>query len=272
MVLGYSSMRSGTSVMSFIRLIARLDIKGPNVIKGIQMDGLRVVGPVAEVAKRYYDQGIDEVVMIDTVASLYGRDSMVALIKDVTAECFVPVTVGGGIRTLDDADALFRAGADKVAVNTAALANPKMISDIAHKYGNQAVVVNVEAKATPELGWECYTEAGRQPSGIGVLDWVSRAEAAGAGEFLVTNVDRDGTRRGIDRALLNHVRSAVTVPVIASSGAGSPEHVVATLAHTGCDGIAIGAALHWGNFLVAECRDVCLEAGIAVREVEPAND
>jgi cyclase len=255
--------------MSFIRLIARLDIKGPNVIKGIQMDGLRVVGPVAEVAKRYYDQGIDEVVMIDTVASLYGRDSMVTLIKEVTAECFVPVTVGGGIRSLDDADALFRAGADKVAINTAALARPEIISDIAHKYGNQAVVVHVEAKATPELGWECYTEAGRQPSGIGVLDWVTRAEAAGAGEFLVTNVDKDGTRRGMDRVLLNEVRAAVTVPLIASSGAGTSAHVVEALTHTRCDGLAIGAALHWGNFSIAQCRQACLEAGIAVREVEP---
>jgi cyclase len=255
--------------MSFPRLIARLDIKGPNVIKGIQMDGLRVVGPVAEVAKRYYDQGTDEVVMIDTVASLYGRDSMVALIKEVTAECFVPVTVGGGIRSLDDADALFRAGADKIAINTAALARPEIISDIAHKYGNQAVVVHVEAKATPELGWECYTEAGRQPSGIGVLNWVTRAEAEGAGEFLVTNVDRDGTRRGIDGRLLKEIRAAVTVPVIASSGAGATSHVVETLAHTGCDGIAIGAALHWGNFSIAQCRQACFEAGIAVREVEP---
>lgn len=258
--------------MSFTRLIARLDIKGPNVIKGIQMDGLRVVGPVAEVAKRYYDQGADEVVMIDTVASLYGRESMVELIKEVTAECFVPVTVGGGIRSLEDADALFRAGADKVAINTAALARPEIITDIAHKYGSQAVVVHVEAKGTSEGGWECYTEAGRQPSGVPVMEWVPIAEAQGAGEFLITSVDRDGTRRGIDTGLINHVRSAVTVPVIASSGAGTPAHVIEVLAQTGCDGLAIGAGLHWGNFSVAECRQACLEAGLAVREVEPVND
>lgn len=251
--------------MTFTRLIARLDIKGPNVIKGIQMDGLRVVGPVAEVARRYYDQGIDEVVMIDTVASLYGRESMVELIREVTAECFVPVTVGGGIRSLEDADALFRAGADKVALNTAALVRPQIISEIAQKYGSQAVVVHVEAKAITELGWECYTEAGRQPSGIRVTDWVSIAEAHGAGEFLVTNVDRDGTRQGIDEALLNQVRSLVAVPVIASSGAGSLAHVVNVLTRSGCDGIAIGAAFHWGNFSVGECRQACLEAKIAVR-------
>jgi cyclase len=258
--------------MSFIRLIARLDIKGPNVIKGIQMDGLRVVGPVADVAKRYYDQGVDEVVMIDTVASLYGRDSMVELIKEVTAECFVPVTVGGGIRSLEDADALFRAGADKVAINTAVLARPDLISEIAHKYGSQAVVVHVEAKATPELGWECYTEAGRQPSGMGVVEWVSMAEEHGAGEFLITNVDRDGTRRGIDRGLLNLVRRAVAVPVIASSGAGTVTHVVEALTDTACDGVAMGAGLHWGNFSVEDCRQACREAGIAVRDVEVVND
>lgn len=256
--------------MAFFRLCARLDIKGPNVIKGIQMDGLRVVGPVHEVAKRYYDQGIDEIVLLDTVASLYGRDSMVAEIRDVTSDCFVPITVGGGIRSLEDADTLFRAGADKVAINTAALDRPEIISEIAQKYGSQAVVVQVEAKATPGLGWECYTEAGRQPSGIGVIDWLTRAQSAGAGEFLITNVDRDGTRLGIDAELLREVRVAVTVPVLASSGAGSPENVVETSKQTGCNGIAIGAALHWGNFSITECRLACVEAGIPVRSVAPS--
>lgn len=254
--------------MSFTRLIVRLDIKGPNVIKGIQMDGLRVVGPVAEVAKRYYDQGIDEVIMIDTVASLFGRESMVALIREVTAECFVPVTVGGGVRSLDDADALFRAGADKVAINTAALARPEIISDIAQKYGNQAVVVHVEAKATPQLGWECYTEAGRQPTGTGVVEWVKRAEALGAGEFLVTNVDRDGSRKGLDLQLLDQICLEAGVPVIASSGAGSVSHVVEALKATECAGIAIGAALHWRNFTVDEVRDACRVTAIKIRDPE----
>lgn len=258
--------------MPFIRIIARLDIKGPNVIKGIQMDGLRVVGPVAEVAKGYYEQGVDEIVMIDTVASLYGRDSMVELIKEVTAECFVPVTVGGGIRSLEDADALFRAGADKVAINTAALARPGLISEIAHKYGAQAVVVHVEAKMTAEHGWECYTEAGRQPSGIRVQDWATSAEDHGAGEFLLTNVDRDGTRKGVDLSLLALVRDVASVPVIAASGAGTVAHVVQALGETGADGIALGAGLHWGNFTVSECREACHGAGILVRQLERIDD
>jgi imidazole glycerol-phosphate synthase subunit HisF len=258
--------------MSYLRLIARLDIKGPNVIKGIQMDGLKIVGPVAEVAKKYYRQGADEILMIDTVASLYGRESMVGLIKEVTAECFVPVTVGGGIRSLEDADALFRAGADKVAINTAALAYPDLISDIARKYGTQAVVVHVEAKQTPGHGWECYTEAGRQPSGMAVAEWLPVAEAHGAGEFLLTNVDRDGTRRGLDLSLLSAVVEAVSVPVIASSGVGEPFHVVESLQGTSCNGVAIGAALHWGNFSISDFRSGCLGAGLSVRNIESVHD
>lgn len=253
--------------MPFLRLIARLDIKGPNVIKGIQMDGLRVVGPVAEVAKKYYDQGADEIVMIDTVASLYGRKSMVELIKTVTAECFVPVTVGGGIRSLDDADALFRAGADKVAINTAALANPQLISQIARKYGAQAVVIHVEAKTSSEFGWECYTESGREPSGREVMEWVSTAEEHGAGEFLITNVDRDGTRKGIDHDLIKEVLCRVKVPVVGSSGAGTAQHVYEALAVSECDGIAMGAGLHWNNFSMGECRSLCEERGLPMRKV-----
>ena len=153
--------------MSYIRIIARLDIKGPNVIKGIQMEGLRVVGPVAEVARKYYQQGVDEIVMIDSVASLYGRDSMVELIREVTEECFVPVTVGGGIRSLEDADALFRAGADKVAINTAALSRPQLISEIAEKYGSQAVVIHVEAKTTPHLGGSVTPKQGANLPALG---------------------------------------------------------------------------------------------------------
>lgn len=258
--------------MPYLRLIARLDIKGPNVIKGIQMDGLRVVGPVAAVAKKYYDQGADEIVIIDSVASLYGRESMAELITDVTAECFVPVTVGGGIRSLADADALFRAGADKVALNTAALANPDLISEIGRKYGVQAVVVHVEAKRTADSDWECYTEAGRQPSGTSVVDWLPIAERHGAGEFLITNVDRDGTRRGFDVSLLRLVSDSVSVPVIASGGAGSPVHVVEAFQSTSCNGVALGAGLHWGTFTLTDCRDACHNVGLHVRRVEPLND
>lgn len=247
------------------RIIARLDIKGSNVIKGIQMDGLRVIGPAGEIARRYYHDGVDEIVIIDTVASLYGRDAMVDLIKDITSECFVPITVGGGIRSVEDADALFRAGADKVAINTGAIARPGLISDIAQKYGAQAVVVHVEAKMTPDRGWECYTEAGREPTGIPVDAWMHKAQASGAGEFLITNVDRDGTRRGVDRELLKKCCSIVSVPVVASSGVGSVEDALQILELANVAGLAIGAAFHYNNLTPTAVREGALLRGVPVR-------
>ncbi len=253
--------------MSFKRLIARLDIKGSNVIKGIQMDGLRVVGPVGSVARSYYSQGVDELVMIDTVASLYGRESMIDLIRDVTIECFVPITVGGGVRSVADADSLFGAGADKVALNTAALSNPELIGAIAEKYGSQAVVVHVEAKRV-ENNWECYTQAGRERTGLRVLDWVLTAENEGAGELLVSSVDRDGTMSGIDIALMAEIQSLVSIPLVASSGTGTPQHMLEVFESVDVDGVAVGAALHWGKFTLSDFRAACASAKIRVRGVD----
>jgi cyclase len=251
--------------MPFSRLIARLDVKGENVIKGLQMDGLRVIAPVEELSKRYYEQGADEIVILDTVASLYQRNLMKEIIKRVTSECFVPITIGGGIRTVEDADSLFRAGADKVALNTAALARPNLISEISSKYGCQATVIHIETKTSSTLGWECYTESGRQPSGISVLDWVRIAEQHGAGEFLVSSVDRDGMRKGMDIELFSKIRKTVTVPLVGSSGAGSVKDVVEAFRKSSCDGIAIGASLHWKKMTIADLRIGCHQAGIAVR-------
>lgn len=253
--------------MPFKRIIARLDLKGPNVIKGIQMDGLRVIGPARGVARHYYEDGIDEIMMFDTVASLYGRNAMVDLIKDITSDCFAPITVGGGIKRLEDADALFKAGADKVAVNTGAIARPALISDIANKYGAQAVVVHVEAKSSLAAGWECYTEAGREPSGLVLEDWLQTAQASGAGEFFITNIDRDGTRRGIDLELVDLCCSQVRVPVVASSGVGSVEDALRVLGGTDAAGLAMGAALHYGTLSSQEVRSAALNTGLSVREV-----
>jgi cyclase len=197
---------------------------------------------------------------------------MVRLIEDVTAECFVPVTVGGGIRSREDADALFRAGADKVAINTAALARPELITDIAERYGVQAVVIHVEAKQSSTSGWECYTEAGRQPTGVEVLDWSRRAQDMGAGELLITNVDRDGTRKGVDVSLLKELRRAVTVPIIASSGIGSEQDLVNVFSSVDIDGVAIGAALHWGSLTLESCRTACLASAVPVRAVNIPGD
>ena len=253
--------------MSYKRIIARLDLKNHNVIKGIQMDGLRVMGPVQELATKYYLDGADELIMMDIVASLYGREAMAEIIRDFTKECFVPITVGGGIRTLEDADLLFRAGADKVAVNTGALANPQLITEIAEKYGSQAVVVHVDAKSNPSGGWDAYTESGRNFSGLGVVEWISQAIGHGAGEVLVTSVDQDGTRKGLDRALLGSLTGVISVPLVLSGGARDATDVAQVLGLNEVDGVAVGATLHYGTTTVNEIRENCRGLGVDVREL-----
>lgn len=252
--------------MALRRLIARMDIKGTNVIKGLQMEGLRVVGPVEEVARQYFTQGVDELLVLDTVASLYGRDLLAGVVRELTRNCFIPVTAGGGIRSVRDADELFDAGADKVAVNTAALQTPVLIEEISSKYGSQALVVHIEAKSARDGAWHCYFDSGREDSGREVQSWALEAENRGAGELTVSNVDRDGMRSGYSYDLLSLVASQVTIPVVASSGAGRASDLVSVFQRTGCEGVAVGAAFHWGSFTVSEARRALDEAGIAVRK------
>jgi imidazole glycerol-phosphate synthase subunit HisF len=251
--------------MPYKRLIARLDIKGENVIKGIQMDGLRVVGSARDMARKYYEQNVDEIVMIDVVASLYGREALAEIIRDVTSECFVPVTVGGGIRSLEDADILFRAGADKIAINTAAHQNPHLISEIAGKYGSQAVTVQVDAIRRPG-GYECLVESGRERTGIYVEDWVQRVVEQGAGEIFLTSVDRDGTKTGPELQLASLVAELATVPTVNAGGIGSSEHILRLFSDTHCEGVAIGAALHSDVLTIPQVRSELLTASIVVRE------
>src|SRR3990167_1325280 len=205
--------------MSLLRLIARLDIKGASVVKGVQMEGLRVVGKPEEMAKRYAEAGADEILYIDTVASLYGRNQLEALLEKTCEEVFVPITVGGGIKSVADARRLFNAGADKIAINTAALIRPDLINEMAGKYGSQAVVVSIEAKRV-NGGWECFTDNGRNRTDSGAVAWASEAVARGVGELLVTSVDRDGTRRGFDTELVSAIAPHVPVPVTASGEIG----------------------------------------------------
>ena len=251
--------------MSFKRIIARLDTKNHNVVKGIQMDGLRAIGPAQELAKRYYLDGADELIMLDIVASLYGREALAEIIRDFTGECFIPITVGGGIRSLADADLLFRAGADKVAVNTGAMARPQLIREIAEKYGSQAVVVHVDAKKNSSGRWDAYTESGRNSSGLDVLEWIPLAIGQGAGELLVTSIDRDGTRRGLDKDLLGAIQRKVTVPLVVSGGARDASDVAEVLGLNDADGVATGAALHYGTTTIDEIRKKCQEVGVNVR-------
>lgn len=250
-----------------VRLIARLDIKGPNLIKGIQLEGLRVIGDPQEHATRYYAAGADELVYMDIVASLYGRNSLTDVVRRSTEHIFVPITVGGGVRSISDAEGLLRAGADKVAVNTAALARPELLTELSRQFGSQCVVLSVEAKRRPEGGWEAYSDNGREHSGRDVIDWVRQAEDLGAGEVLLTSVDREGTRKGFDIALLRQVTDAVEIPVIASGGLGTPAHLVEAARDGGVDAVAVADALHHRRHDLGALRSAARAAGVPVREV-----
>jgi imidazole glycerol-phosphate synthase subunit HisF len=256
--------------MRKIRLIARLDIKGPNLIKGIHLEGLRVIGSPNVHALRYYQQGADELIYMDCVASLYGRNSLGDIVKSAAQDVFIPMTVGGGIRSVDDATYLLRSGADKVAVNTAAVANPRLISDIARRFGSQCMVLSIEAKQIGTDRWEAYTDNGREKTGLDVVAWVKKAVALGAGEILLTSVDREGTRKGFDIPMIKAVTEEVGVPVIASGGMGKPEDVLEAVHKGGADAVAMADILHYGRAAVGDIRRVAGAGGLDVRTYEQA--
>jgi cyclase len=247
------------------RLIARLDIKGPNLIKGIHLEGLRVIGSPGEHARFYYGQGADELIYMDCVASLYGRNNLREIVASAAEDVFVPMTVGGGIRSADDARDLLRSGADKVAVNTAAVANPALISDIVQSFGSQCMVLSIEAKQVAPGRWEAYTDNGRERSGLDVVEWVKRGVALGAGEVLLTSVDREGTRRGFDVDLVRAVTAEVSVPVIASGGMGSPQDLVDVVQRGGADAVAMADILHYRRATIGAIRRAAAEASLHVR-------
>ena len=251
--------------MRQIRLIARLDVKGPNLIKGIHLEGLRVIGAPNDFARRYYAQGADELIYIDCVASLYGRNSLGDIVQRAAQDVFIPMTVGGGVRTVDDAMHLLRCGADKVAVNTAAVANPQLISDIARRFGSQCMVLSVEAKRIGPGRWEAFTDNGREDTGLDVITWIKRGVALGAGEVLLTSVDKEGTRKGFDVELVNAVTSEVSVPVIASGGMGNTDHLLDVVQRGQADAVAMADILHYGRASFADIRRATHDAGIPVR-------
>lgn len=251
--------------MRKLRLIARLDIKGPNLIKSIHLEGLRVIGSPNEHALRYYAQGADELIYMDSVASLYGRNSLGNIVQAVAKNVFIPMTVGGGIRTVDDAVNLLRCGADKVAVNTAAVANPQLIDDIARRLGSQCMVLSIEAKQVAPDRWEVYTDNGRERTGLDVIEWARRGVQRGAGEILLTSIDREGTREGFDTALVRAVTSEVTVPVIASGGMGKPEDLIEVVRDGEADAVAMADILHYKRSSIEAIREVAQNAGIEVR-------
>jgi cyclase len=250
--------------MARLRIIPRLDIKGPNLIKGIRLEGLRVVGDPHEFALRYYEQGADELVFMDIVASLYQRNNLTDIIARAADRVFIPITVGGGIRSIDDVNTLLRSGADKVAINTAAIARPDLITEVSKRYGAQCMVLSVEAKQTGSGRWEAYTDNGRERTGLDAVDWIARAVALGAGEVMLTAVDREGTRKGLDLALLAAVTARVEVPVITSGGFGPVEDLQGA-ADAGASGVAIADALHWKRTTVTEVKQQARAMGLEVR-------
>lgn len=251
--------------MANVRLIARLDIKGPNLIKGVHLEGLRVVGDPQEYARRYYEQGADELIYIDIVASLYGRSKLTEIVRRAAQDVFVPMTVGGGVRSTDDVSDLLRAGADKVAINTAAVRRPELITEVSRRFGSQCMVLSIEAKQQAPGRWEVFTDCGRERSGVDVVEWAKRGAQLGAGEILLTSIDREGTRKGFDVALVRAVTSEVAVPVIASGGMGVPEHVIDVVQRGEADAVAMADILHYRRATIADIRHTAHDAGIHVR-------
>lgn len=245
-----------------MRIIARLDIKAPNLVKGIHLEGLRVIGDPAEHAIRYYQQGADEILYVDIVASLYERNSIADLVERTANQIYVPLTVGGGIRTVQDIHNLLRAGADKVAINTAAVRHPALLTEAARIFGSQCIVISVQAKLQAPGKWEVYTDNGREHTGLDAIEWTKRAVELGAGEVLLTSVDQEGTRRGFDLDLISAIAPQMGVPVIACGGAGSIEHVAQAVG-VGADAIAVAGLLHYKMETVGS-----LKAGLALMGVD----
>jgi len=248
-----------------LRLIARLDVKGPDLIKSVQLEGVRKVGDPRTFARRYYTEGADEIIYMDAVASLYSRETLTELVRRTAEEVFVPITVGGGLRTAEDVRQMLRAGADKIAINSAATQHPPLIRELAERFGSQCVVLQVDAKRRQPQGWEALRDGGREHTGLDVVDWVRRAEELGAGEILLTSVDREGTRRGFDIELVRAVTEVTSIPVIASGGMGSIEHLFEVVDRTGVDAVAMAHVLHYGVHGLADIRKKCRERSLMVR-------
>ena len=248
------------------RIIPCLDVTGGRVVKGVNFVELRDAGDPVEIAARYNEQGADELTFLDITATSDGRDLILPIIEAVASQVFIPLTVGGGVRTVDDVRRLLNAGADKVSFNSAAVADPSVIRAASERYGAQCIVVAIDAKRRAEgAGWEVYTHGGRKNTGLDAVDWARRMAAEGAGEILLTSMDRDGTQAGFDLALTRAVSDAVPVPVIASGGVGSLEHLADGVIHGGADAVLAASIFHYGTFTVAQAKQHLAGRGIPVR-------
>ncbi len=254
--------------MNNTRLIARLDIKGEKLIKGMHLEGLRVIGDPNEYAKKYYNSGVDELIYIDIVASLYQRSKLTEIIKKTANSVFVPMTVGGGIRNTQDVTDLLNSGADKVAINTAAVKRPELISEVSQKFGSQCMIVSIEAKKIKDNSWEVYTDCGRERTGIDVLNWAIKAEKFGAGELLITSIDKEGTRKGFDIDLMKMITDNVNLPVIASGGMGKIQDLVDVVEIANVDAVAMADIIHYNRKNIYEIRNELIKTNVLVRGYE----
>ena len=251
--------------MRSVRVIPCLDVDAGRVVKGTNFVNLRDAGDPVELAARYDEMGADELVFLDITASSDARDTIVELARHTAEEVFIPFTIGGGIRSVDDARQLLRVGADKVSVNTSAVARPELISDIADEFGTQCAVLAIDARQTEGGSWEVFTHGGRKPTGLDAVSWAAEGERLGAGEILLTSMDRDGTREGFDLALTSAVADACNVPVIASGGVGTLEHLVEGVLEGGADAVLAASIFHFGEHTIRDAKELMASRGISVR-------
>ncbi len=247
------------------RIIPCLDVTAGRVVKGINFIGLRDAGDPVEIARRYDEQGADELTFLDITATSDGRDLLLPIIEAVAAQVFIPLTVGGGVRAVGDVRRLLNAGADKVSMNSSAVANPDLVSDAAAHYGSQCIVVAIDAKRVADNRWEVFTHGGRTATGLDVVAWASEVSRRGAGEILLTSMNQDGTQDGFDLALTAAVSKAVPVPVIASGGVGNLQHLVDGITKGRADAVLAASIFHYGTYTVRQAKEFMAAQGIAVR-------
>lgn len=252
-----------------VRVIPCLDVKDGRVVKGVNFVSLRDAGDPVEQARAYDAAGADELMFLDITASHEGRGAILDVVARTADVCFMPLSVGGGVRTVEDARALLLAGADKISVNTAAVEDPDLLSRCADAFGSQAVVAAVDARAVEGGGWRVFTYGGRRDTGLDAVDWAAEAVRRGAGEILLTSMDRDGVRSGYDLGLLRAVTNAVKVPVIASGGAGEARHMVEAVTEGGADAVLAASIFHFGDVSISEVKAAMAAAGVPVRAPEP---
>lgn len=251
------------------RIIPCLDVDNGRVVKGVKFENIRDAGDPVEIARRYDEQGADEITFLDITASSQGRDTTLHTVERMASQVFIPLTVGGGVRTVQDIRNLLNAGADKVSINTAAVFNPEFVGEAAQRFGSQCIVVAIDAKKVSAPGepgrWEIFTHGGRKPTGLDAVEWAKKMESYGAGEILLTSMDRDGTKSGFDLELTRAVSEAVSVPVIASGGVGTLDHLADGIQQGGADAVLAASIFHYGQHTVGEAKRFMAQQGIPMR-------